>query len=64
MAGRGDHGGAALVADVGPVSFDAVTVTRNVLPTSLEEPRYWAEVAPAIEAQFAPAVSHRFHWYA
>jgi len=70
LAGGEEPGSAAtaavavLVAAVGPVSFDAVTVTRIVFPTSPEPRRYCADVAPAREAQLAPAASQRFHWYA
>ena len=53
---------ALLVAEPGPASFAAVTVARNVLPTSAEPTAYWAAVAPAIDAQLAPVGSHRFHW--
>ena len=62
-AGAGDAAVvAALVAEAEPDEFEAVTVARSVLPTSAEPTAYWAAVAPAIDAQLAPAVSQRFHW--
>ena len=53
---------ALLVAEPDPPVFDAVTVTRSLLPTSAEASPYCAAEAPATEAQFAPAESQRFHW--
>src|SRR5581483_2740089 len=50
------------VAVASPASFEAVTVTRTVLPTSSERRTYARVVAPAIGAQ-RPA-SQRSHWYA
>ena len=52
------------VADVDPAVFVAVTITRVVVPTSAGVSLYVVAVAPAMSAQFAPAVSHRRHWYA
>ena len=67
--GGGGGGGAAatmpvglLVASVEPEAFVAVTVTRILLPTSPTPSVYCWPVLPPTEAQFAPAVSHRFHW--
>ncbi len=53
---------ALLVADADPPAFDAVTVTRILLPRSAETSAYCPAVAPAIEAQLALALSQRFHW--
>ncbi len=55
---------ALLVAETDPPAFDAVTVTRRVLPTAEEPSVFCAPVLPSMETQLAPAVSHRFHWYA
>jgi len=55
---------ALLVADAEPAVFVAVTATRSALPTSVVPSTYVAAVAPAIVAQFAPALSQRRHWYA
>ena len=55
---------ALLVAEAEPALLDAVTVTRMARPTSPGPNVYSRVVAPAMEAQFAPAASHRFHWYA
>ena len=52
-----------LVAEAGPTSFDAITVTRSVMPTSLEPSVYCGPVAPATDAQLASVLSQRFHWY-
>jgi hypothetical protein len=53
---------AALVANAEPDAFDAVTVTRIVLPTSAAPSVYCWVVLPETGAQFAPDVSHRLHW--
>jgi hypothetical protein len=53
----------ALTAEAVPALFDAVTVTRIVLATSLERSWYAEPVAPAIGAQFAPAASQSAHAY-
>ena len=69
--GGGGGGGAAettavalLVAEPDPAAFVPVTVTRMVLPTAKLPSVSCVPVAPETEAQFAPAVSQRFHWYA
>ena len=46
----------------GPAEFEAVTVTRNVEPTSSEPIRYVCAVAPEIAEQLAPFASQRCHW--
>ena len=53
---------ALLVAEAEPALFVAVTVTRNVFPTSAEPSVNCEAVAPEIEAQLAPVLSQRFHW--
>ena len=58
-----DDDTAAVVAEVPvaePLEFDAVTVARNVLPTSVETSRYDCPVGPA--AQLPPLESQRYHW--
>ena len=45
-----------------PKAFDAVTVTRVVVPTSLEPSVYDWLVAPEMEVQLAPSVAQRPHW--
>ena len=52
------------VAAVEPFRFEAVTITRRVLPTSAVESVFVDVVAPLLALQFAPAESHRSHWYA
>ena len=52
---------ALLVAEPDPPAFEAVTVTRSVLPTSAE-PSAYCVAEPPTELQLEPAVSHRFHW--
>jgi hypothetical protein len=47
-----------------PAVFVAETVARSVDPTSPLATTYELAVAPEIDAQFAPAESQRFHWYA
>jgi len=56
----------AVAAEVAELarSFDAVTTTRRVDPTSAETSMYVDAAAPAVLTQFAPAVSQRRHWYA
>jgi hypothetical protein len=55
---------AALVAVPEPPAFDAVTTTRNVLPTSVDVNTIDDPVAPAIAKHEPPPESHRRHWYA
>jgi hypothetical protein len=55
---------AALVAVPEPPAFDAVTTTRNVLPTSVEVNASDDPVAPATSAHEPPPESQRRHWYA
>ena len=55
---------ALLVAEAEPPPFAAVTFKRSVRPTSSTPSVYVAVVAPAIEAQLAPPLSQRRHWYA
>jgi hypothetical protein len=52
---------AALVTELLPALFDAVTLTRIVFPTSVAASRYCDPVAPVIAAHAPPAVSQRFH---
>ena len=42
-----------------PAEFDAVTVTRNVFPTSVDTSRYDCPVGPT--TQLFPPESHRYH---
>jgi hypothetical protein len=42
-----------------PNEFDAVTVTRNVFPTSVDTSRYDCPVGPT--TQLFPPESHRYH---
>ena len=52
----------AVAADVPlaePAEFDAVTVTRNVFPTSVDTSRYDCPVGPT--TQLFPPESHRYH---
>jgi hypothetical protein len=52
----------AVAADVPlaePAEFDAVTVTRNVFPTSVDTNRYDCPVGPT--TQLFPPESHRYH---
>lgn len=51
------------VAVAGPVPFVAVTEARRVEPTSEAVVTYVERPVPML-VQFAPLVSHRFHWYA
>ena len=44
-----------------PSAFDAVTVTRTLLPLSAFWRTYVAEVAPPIATQLAPFLSQRLH---
>jgi hypothetical protein len=53
----------ALTTEAVPALFDAVTVTRIVLATSLERSWYAEPVAPAIGVQFAPAASQSAQAY-
>ena len=50
---------AADVAVAEPAEFDAVTVTRNVFPTSVDTSRYDCPVGPT--TQLFPPESHRYH---
>ena len=52
----------AVAADVEfaePNEFDAVTVTRNVFPTSVDTSTYDCPVGPT--TQLLPPESHRYH---
>lgn len=51
------------IAVAAPIEFRAVRATRSVEPTSAVLPLYAWAVAPEMEAQFAPVMSHRCHWY-
>src|SRR5262245_17825168 len=46
-----------------PATFDAVTRTRSVEPTSDSTGVYPLDVAPMIRAHVPPAESQRSHWY-
>jgi hypothetical protein len=52
------------VAAVEPFRFEAVTITRKVLPASAVETVFADAVAPLIALQVPPAESQRSHWYA
>jgi hypothetical protein len=52
------------VAAVEPFRFEAVTITRMVLPTSAVESVFAEAVAPLLALQLPPAESQRSHWYA
>jgi hypothetical protein len=57
-----DEATTAVAADVPlaePAEFDAVTVTRNVFPTSVDTSRYDCPVGPT--TQLFPPESHRYH---
>ena len=51
----------AEVADVEPLEFVAVTVTRIVLPRSADCTTYVLEVEPVMAAQLLPWASQRCH---
>jgi hypothetical protein len=71
VAGGGGGGGGlaaetttavcAEAAAAEPLRFDAVTITRRVLPTSAVESAFVELVAPPIALQPAPVESHRSH---
>ena len=57
-----DEATTAVAADVEvaePAEFDAVTVTRNVFPTSVDTNRYDCPVGPT--TQLFPPESQRYH---
>ena len=47
-----------------PATFEAVTTTRSVQPTSAEVSPYVCATAVSMFPQFAPPESQRRHWYA
>ena len=52
---------AALVAVVEPLELEAVTATRNVLPTSVDASQNVDSVPPSTAAHAPPALSQRCH---
>jgi hypothetical protein len=52
------------VAAVEPFRFEAVTITRRVLPTSAVESVFEEPDALLLALQLPPAELHRSHWYA
>ena len=64
LAAAETTGVCADVAAVDPFRFEAVTITRTVLPTREFERVVVEAVAPVIKLQLAPAESHRSHWKA